>query len=58
MEYQKHPDATEAWFGEVMTLLRAQRADGARTALEALSNRADADPRRLSKLREDVAAMR
>ena len=52
------PAETEAWFGEVMVHLYAERAGEARSALERLSRRADADSARLSKLRTAVAAMR
>ena len=55
---EEHPDLTEAWFGEVTSLLYAQRAEDAHRALEQLSRRPDADPQRLSKLRQTVGSMR
>ena len=55
---REHPELTEAWFGEVLSLVHAQRAPDARRALEQLSSRPDADPERLLKLRQSVGSMR
>ncbi|MAB80467.1 MAG: hypothetical protein CMJ89_14030 [Planctomycetes bacterium] len=55
---ETHPELTEAWFGEVATLVYAGRASAARTALEELSQRSDADPERLAQLASAVAGLR